>query len=68
MIGELRSAPVLNSHSPIRHHSSPPDLRQPTTAARGASMETSPSTERNLEIEHAYRENTLSQRTLRRLI
>lgn len=68
MINELRSVPVLSSRSPIRHNSFSPAPRQPTTAARGASMEVSPLTERSLEIEHAYREETLPQRTLRRLI
>ena len=68
MIGELRSAPILSTHLPIRHNSSPPAPKQPTTAARGASMEASLSTERSLEIEHAYREDTLPQRTLLRLI
>ena len=68
MISEWRLASVLISHSPTHHNSSPPAPKQPTTAARGASMRASPSTEHSLEIEHAYREDTLPQRTLRRLI
>ena len=68
MISEWGLASVLISHSPIHRNSSPPAPKQPTTAARRASMEAPPLTERSLEIEHAYREDTLPQRTLRRLI